>query len=39
MEEVTKMKNENHALRAQIQGLKYENQMYKQLLDNIFLHE
>merc|ERR1712004_920292 len=31
------LKRENQSLRAQIQGLKYENRMYKQLLDNLFM--
>ena len=31
------LKRENQSLRAQIQALKYENRMYKQLLDNLFL--
>ena len=31
------LRRENQSLRAQIQGLQYENKMYKQLLDNLFL--
>ena len=31
------LRRENQSLRAQIQGLQYENRMYKQLLDNLFL--
>ena len=37
MDEITSLRQENHALQAKIQGLQYENQMYKQLMDNIFL--
>lgn len=29
---------ENKALKAKIQGLEYENKMFKQLLDNLFKH-
>ena len=38
MDEITSLRQENHALQAKIQGLQYENQMYKQLLDNVFLN-
>ena len=37
MDEISKLRQENHGLQAKIQGLQYENQMYKQLLDNLFL--
>ena len=37
MDEISKLRQENHALQAKVQGLQYENQMYKQLLDNLFL--
>ena len=37
MDEITSLRQENRALQAKIQGLQYENQMYKQLMDNIFL--
>ena len=37
MELNNELKRENQSLRAQIQALKYENRMYKQLLDNLFL--
>lgn len=32
------LKAENVALKAKIKGLEYENQMYKKLLDNLFLN-
>ena len=35
--EVQKLKLENQTLKATIKGLEYENKMYKQLLDNLFL--
>ena len=35
MDEKSSLRKENHALQAKIQGLQYENQMYKQLLDNL----
>ena len=37
MDEISRLRQENHGLQAKIQGLQYENQMYKQLLDNLFL--
>lgn len=33
------LKQENRRLQALIQGLEYENKMYKSLLDNLFLHQ
>ena len=35
MDEKSSLRKENHALQAKIQGLQYENQMYKQLVDNL----
>ena len=35
--EIEQLKNENRLLQATIEGLQYENRMYKQLLDNLFL--
>ena len=35
--EIEQLKNENKLLQATIEGLQYENRMYKQLLDNLFL--
>ena len=35
--EIAQLKNENKLLQATIEGLQYENRMYKQLLDNLFL--
>ena len=35
--EIEQLKNENKLLKATIEGLQYENQMYRQLLDNLFL--
>ena len=35
--EVQKLRLENQTLKATIKGLEYENKMYKQLLDNLFL--
>ena len=37
--EMNELRKENQSLRAQLQGLKYENRMYKQLLDNLFLRD
>ena len=35
--EIQRLKIENQNLKATIEGLQYENRMYKQLLDNLFL--
>ena len=35
--EIEQLKNENKSLLATIEGLQYENRMYRQLLDNLFL--
>ena len=35
--EAEKLRFENETLKAKIKGLEYENKMYKQLLDNLFL--
>ena len=38
-QEMNELRKENESLRAQLQGLKYENRMYKQLLENLFLRD
>ncbi len=35
--EANRLRRENKELRVKLQGLLYENSMYKQLLDNVFL--
>lgn len=37
-EPMEELRAENKALKAKIKGLEYENKMYKQLLDNLFMH-
>lgn len=39
MRKMEELKRENRQLKAVIQGLEYENKMYKKLLDNLFLHQ
>ena len=37
MDEAQRLKAENQELKAKVQGLEYENKMFRQLLDNLFL--